>query len=281
MIEGFIDGLMARRPALFNLYTSCQPEHGIGDDMGHHQAKLAVESRAYPLFRYDPDAGTTFEECCDLDGNPAIDDDWPTYAIKYQDDYGKEETLEVPMTFADFAVTEELTEFAFADNGKAWWIPSDRPRMDRSEMLYSQSPVSVLDSVQTPLTLESHDRRTFKVERIKSTSLTPASFQAPDDSVAREMLQAWDVISDAEPVEILIRFDPSVTQRVHETRWHPSQVEELEDDGSLIWRARVSGVLEIRSWILSWGPDAEVLEPPELREWVASRHAEAAARYSG
>ncbi len=33
MIEGFIRGLKARRPALFNLYTSCQPEHGIGDDM--------------------------------------------------------------------------------------------------------------------------------------------------------------------------------------------------------------------------------------------------------
>ncbi|MDH3648821.1 MAG: 2-oxoacid:acceptor oxidoreductase family protein, partial [Saprospiraceae bacterium] len=42
MIEGFIDGLMAKRPAIFNLYTSCQPEHGIGDDMGVHQAKLAM-----------------------------------------------------------------------------------------------------------------------------------------------------------------------------------------------------------------------------------------------
>ena len=59
MIEGFIHGLKARRPALFNLYTSCQPEHGIGDDMSARQAKLAVESRAYPLFRYDPDAGKT------------------------------------------------------------------------------------------------------------------------------------------------------------------------------------------------------------------------------
>ena len=45
MIEGFIEGLKARRPALFNLYSSCQPEHGIGDDMSHAQAKLAVESR--------------------------------------------------------------------------------------------------------------------------------------------------------------------------------------------------------------------------------------------
>jgi alpha-glucosidase len=64
---------------------------------------------------------------------------------------------------AEFAITQELTEFAFADDARAWWIPSNRPRLDRSEMLYSSSPVSVLDSVQTPLTLETRDRRTFIV----------------------------------------------------------------------------------------------------------------------
>jgi pyruvate-ferredoxin/flavodoxin oxidoreductase len=105
MIEGFIQGLTARRPALFNLYTSCQPEHGIGDDMGHHQAKLAVESRAYPLFRYDPDQGVTPQECFDLDGNPAIHDDWPVYNLTYQEG-GREKSMEIPMTFADFAMTE-------------------------------------------------------------------------------------------------------------------------------------------------------------------------------
>ncbi|MCB0281884.1 MAG: 2-oxoacid:acceptor oxidoreductase family protein [Calditrichae bacterium] len=105
MIEGFIDGLMAKRPALFNLYTSCQPEHGIGDDMGAHQAKLAMESRAYPIFRYNPDNGKTARECFDLDGNPAMDKDWPTYSLKYKED-GRDKTMELPMTFADFAVTE-------------------------------------------------------------------------------------------------------------------------------------------------------------------------------
>jgi proteasome accessory factor B len=126
---------------------------------------------------------------------------------------------------------------------------------------------------------ERQDRRTFKVERVQSVSLTPDTYPPQDDSVAREMRAAWDVVGDDTPVEVVIRFDPAVTQRVHETRWHPSQVEELEDDGSLVWRARVSGLLEIRSWILGWGPDAEVLEPAELREWIASQHAAAAARY--
>jgi pyruvate-ferredoxin/flavodoxin oxidoreductase len=105
MIEGFIRGLKARRPALFNIYSTCQPEHGIGDDMSTAQSKLAVESRAYPLFRYDPDAGKTPEECFDLEGNPEMDQDWPAYAIKYQDD-GVEKEMELPLTFADFAATE-------------------------------------------------------------------------------------------------------------------------------------------------------------------------------
>ena len=63
----------------------------------------------------------------------------------------------------EFTIMEELTEFHFADNPTAWWIPSDRPRMDRSEMLYSSSPLSLLRNVQTPLTLESRDRRSYLV----------------------------------------------------------------------------------------------------------------------
>ncbi|MDP3767692.1 MAG: glycoside hydrolase family 97 protein [Dehalococcoidia bacterium] len=63
----------------------------------------------------------------------------------------------------EFEIMEELTEFSLADDARAWWIPSNRPRLDRSEMLYASSPVSVLDSVQTPLTMETRDRRTFIV----------------------------------------------------------------------------------------------------------------------
>ncbi len=63
----------------------------------------------------------------------------------------------------DFEISDELTEFAFADNARAWWIPSNWARKDRSEMLYSSGPVSVLDSVQTPLTMQTQDGRTFMV----------------------------------------------------------------------------------------------------------------------
>jgi pyruvate-ferredoxin/flavodoxin oxidoreductase len=106
LLEGYIDGLNSRRPALFNIYAVCPPEHGVGDDKAVDQSKLAVESRGYPLFRYDPDAGVTFGECVSLDGNPAMDTDWPVYSLKYKDDHGVEKAMDLPMTFADFAATE-------------------------------------------------------------------------------------------------------------------------------------------------------------------------------
>ncbi|MBK6742308.1 MAG: 2-oxoacid:acceptor oxidoreductase family protein [Hydrogenophilales bacterium] len=106
LIESFIDGLNSRRPALFNIYAVCPPEHGVGDDRAVEQSKLAVESRAYPLFRFDPDQGITFSECVSLDGNPDMEADWPTYTLGYVDEAGDRQTMELPMTFADFALTE-------------------------------------------------------------------------------------------------------------------------------------------------------------------------------
>jgi len=106
LLEGYIDGLNSRRPALFNVYACCQPEHGIGDDMSNRQSRMAVESRAYPLFRYDPDAGTSFEECCSIEGNPHLDRDWISWSLDYVDEHGEPAQLEVPLTFADFAMTE-------------------------------------------------------------------------------------------------------------------------------------------------------------------------------
>ncbi len=106
LLESYIDGLNSRRPALFNIYAVCPPEHGVGDDKAVDQSKLAVESRAYPLFRFDPDAGITFNESVSLEGNPSLDTDWPTYALKYKDEAGNEQSMSLPMTFADFAATE-------------------------------------------------------------------------------------------------------------------------------------------------------------------------------
>jgi pyruvate/2-oxoacid:ferredoxin oxidoreductase beta subunit len=63
-------------PAVVIAYTPCQPEHGIADDAASHQAKLAVESRAFPLFTYDPRRGERLSDRLSLQGNPALREDW-------------------------------------------------------------------------------------------------------------------------------------------------------------------------------------------------------------
>jgi pyruvate/2-oxoacid:ferredoxin oxidoreductase beta subunit len=63
-------------PAVVICYTACMPEHGIADDRAIAQAKLAVESRAFPLLTYDPRKGETIRERLSLQGNPSVREDW-------------------------------------------------------------------------------------------------------------------------------------------------------------------------------------------------------------
>ena len=127
LLEGYIDGLNSRRPALFNIYAVCPPEHGVGDDRSVAQSKLAVESRAYPLFRYDPDAGVTFSECVSLKGNPSLTSDWPSYVLKHVDESGAKAKLHTHVTFADFAATEGRFSKHFRKASPETWNESMIP----------------------------------------------------------------------------------------------------------------------------------------------------------
>ena len=65
-------------PAVISCYTTCQPEHGVADNMAADQARLAVDSRAFPLMIYDPNKGNTIKSRLSLQGNPGMKDDWFT-----------------------------------------------------------------------------------------------------------------------------------------------------------------------------------------------------------
>ena len=107
----FYNAIMAANeypgPAVINVYTSCQPEHGIADDASASQGKLAVYSRAFPLLVYDPRAGTKMKERLSLRGNPAVKEDW----------YKNPSTGET-VDFISFAKTEGRFSKQFDKEGK-------------------------------------------------------------------------------------------------------------------------------------------------------------------
>jgi pyruvate/2-oxoacid:ferredoxin oxidoreductase beta subunit len=65
-------------PALINCYTTCQPEHGVADNMAANQARMAIDTRAFPLLIFDPDQGETIRKRTSLQGNLAMKEDWWT-----------------------------------------------------------------------------------------------------------------------------------------------------------------------------------------------------------
>jgi pyruvate-ferredoxin/flavodoxin oxidoreductase len=138
MIEGIIKGLHYKGPAIFSLYTPCPVEHGLADEMAPHAARLALESRAFPFMVYDPSAGDSWAECVDLNGNPEIDEDWPSYELKYTDEEGADQTLELPLTVADWAATENRFKKQFKKIKRDGWSDDQIPfhefmRMSREE----------------------------------------------------------------------------------------------------------------------------------------------------
>ncbi|MCB9896407.1 MAG: ferredoxin [Planctomycetes bacterium] len=71
LLDGLRRGLRARGPALFVLAAPCPLEHGYAPHESLRAARLAVASRAFPLFVHDPAGGAHLAERLDLSGNPA------------------------------------------------------------------------------------------------------------------------------------------------------------------------------------------------------------------
>ncbi|MBI3074350.1 MAG: 4Fe-4S binding protein [Deltaproteobacteria bacterium] len=107
-------------PAILVAYAACMPEHGIGDDQAAAAARLAVDSRAFPLFVYDPRAGEKMRERLSLQGNPSPKNDWAA------DPKTKE-----PVDFVTFARAEGRFSHHFGADGK----PSEALLRGREERL--------------------------------------------------------------------------------------------------------------------------------------------------
>jgi pyruvate-ferredoxin/flavodoxin oxidoreductase len=130
LVAGVLRGLHSRRPAVFNVYTPCPIEHGLPDNWARQAARLALESRAFPFFTYDPDAGPSFSDGLSLDGNPAIDEPTPTYSLKYVTEGGSEASMDLPLTIADWAATEGRFKQHFREVPLAEWTDDMVPFHD-------------------------------------------------------------------------------------------------------------------------------------------------------
>jgi predicted DNA-binding transcriptional regulator YafY len=118
--------------------------------------------------------------------------------------------------------------------------------------------------------------RIFAVERVPELTMLAARFEVRPAFNAEEYLKnSWGIIQ-GELVTVKVVFSKSVARYVRDRLWHPSQKIGELPDGRLEVTMRVADTLEVRRWILGYGPEAEVIDPASLRESLR-REAEALA----
>ena len=105
---------------------------------------------------------------------------------------------------------------------------------------------------------------------IGEVTICPDTYEIPPGyNPVDSINSAWGLPTDNEVVTVKLHFKPNLSKTIMSTTWHPSQIIELQDDGSLIATFKVRKMSSFQSWVLSWGDEVEVLEPKAFREKLA------------
>lgn len=179
----------------------------------HNELRVSVEESAAPGRRFD----VVFR---------AFDDG---VAFRY----------EVPAQpgLGAYEMTDELTQFALAQDARAWWIPAGE--WNRYEFLYSASPASRLGMVHTPLTLEMYDGLHVVIHEANLVDYAAMNLEGTETRTLEATLAPWadgvvvrgaapfvspwrtiemaDSAEDLQPATIALNLNPP--SRIEDTSW--------------------------------------------------------------
>ena len=122
--------------------------------------------------------------------------------------------------------------------------------------------------------------RLLAVERIKHIAVTEKTFEWPKDFDAEALLsKAFGLYWD-DPFIAKIKFPASQARYINERKWGEQQQIDEQPDGSIILSINTSGSYDVKRWVMSFGSDAELLEPEDLREEICNEAKKMAQNYS-
>ncbi|WP_290540958.1 glycoside hydrolase family 97 protein [Alistipes sp.] len=89
---------------------------------------------------------------------------------------------------AEAVITEELTEFRFPRDHRAWWMPMREPYY---ESIARHTPISQMDTVVTPLTMECADGTFLALHEADLTDYAKMNLRPADSTTLRCYLTPW------------------------------------------------------------------------------------------
>jgi len=109
------------------------------------------------------------------------------------------------------------------------------------------------------------DIRILAIERLQKIEVMAETFPWPEGFQAESYLKSAFGLTLDDEIEVTIRFSPDQAKYIRERKWAAEQKLTTAKDGSVILWMRTSGWYDIKRWVLSFGVEAEVLEPEALR----------------
>lgn len=126
--------------------------------------------------------------------------------------------------------------------------------------------------------------RTYKMDRIDDVHFTKLPARVPENFNLADWLEHSFGIFRSGSTElqtIRVHFTRDVARYVRESNWHRHQKLTTQKDGSLIAEFTLTDTQEIKRWIMSFGPNATVLEPSHLVNEITSDLNVMTKRYAG
>ncbi|MDM5461153.1 helix-turn-helix transcriptional regulator [Bacillus cereus] len=108
------------------------------------------------------------------------------------------------------------------------------------------------------------EKRMFKLSRMKDIRILYDTYKIPDNFDIREEFPKFGLMK--EPLEVELLIYPPFAASVPESIWGENQKIEHNNDGSILFRATMSGKESIKKWILGMGAAVEVIKPDNFRD---------------
>jgi hypothetical protein len=144
--DRILKGLAYDGPALFSVFSGAS--RSLPALAPYLAAAIAMESRAFPSFSYDPGAGEDWASRFSVDDNPQLEACWPTHSVLCEDQDHQVVSEEVTVTFVDFVACDARFAGRFTTVTRDEWhdgmVPLGRFLERQDEDSRARSPYVLL-----------------------------------------------------------------------------------------------------------------------------------------
>jgi predicted DNA-binding transcriptional regulator YafY len=124
--------------------------------------------------------------------------------------------------------------------------------------------------------------RSFAVDRISAAKLGEAAARdEPDEELDKHLASSYGIFSGTPKGWATIVFSPKAARWVADEHWHSQQQGRFLSDGRYELKVPYSAGRELLMDVMHYGSDAEIVEPPVLREQARALLQLALSNYDG